>query len=39
MAEYFRDAVLEIVDPNVLKQVIDELDGFGIPQARAGCEG
>ncbi len=28
MAEYFRDAVLEIVDPNVLKQVIDELDGF-----------
>lgn len=28
VAEYFRDAVLEIVDPNVLKQVIDELDGF-----------
>jgi type I restriction enzyme M protein len=28
IAEYFRDAVLEIVDPNVLKQVIDELDGF-----------
>lgn len=26
IAEYFRDAVLEIVDPNVLKQVIDELD-------------
>jgi type I restriction enzyme M protein len=26
VAEYFRDAVLEIVDPNVLKQVIDELD-------------
>ena len=23
-----RDAVLEIVDPNVLKQVIDELDGI-----------
>jgi len=28
VAEYFRDAVLEILDPNVLKQVIDELDGF-----------
>lgn len=27
VAEYFRDAVLEIVDPNVLKQVVDELDG------------
>lgn len=26
VAEYFRDAVLEIVDPAVLKQVIDELD-------------
>ncbi len=26
IAEYFRDAVLEIVDPSVLKQVIDELD-------------
>ena len=24
--EYFRDAVLEITDPNVLKQVVDELD-------------
>jgi type I restriction enzyme M protein len=28
VAEYFRDAVLEIVDPNVLKRVIDELDGI-----------
>src|SRR5215813_7074730 len=28
VAEYFRDAVLEIVDPNVLKQVIDEIDGI-----------
>lgn len=28
VADYFRDAVLEVVDPNVLKQVIDELDGF-----------
>lgn len=26
VAEYFRDAVLEITDPNVLKQVIDEID-------------
>ncbi len=26
VAEYFRDAVLEIVDPNVLKQVVDEID-------------
>jgi len=28
VAEYFRDAVLEIVDPNVLKQVIDEIDAI-----------
>jgi type I restriction enzyme M protein len=28
VADYFRDAVLEITDPNVLKQVIDELDGI-----------
>ena len=28
VAEYFRDAVLEIVDPNVLKQVVDELDAI-----------
>ncbi|MDF0674048.1 MAG: class I SAM-dependent DNA methyltransferase [Nitrospira sp.] len=28
IAEYFRDAVLEIVDPNVLKHVMDELDGI-----------
>jgi type I restriction enzyme M protein len=26
VAEYFRDAVLEINDPNVLKEVVDELD-------------
>jgi len=26
VAEYFRDAVLEITDPNVLKKVVDELD-------------
>ncbi|MDE0224325.1 MAG: class I SAM-dependent DNA methyltransferase [Gammaproteobacteria bacterium] len=28
VADYFRDAVLEVVDPNVLKQVIDELDSI-----------
>src|SRR5207244_122266 len=28
VAEYFRDAVLEIVDPAVLKQVVDELDNI-----------
>lgn len=28
VSEYFRDAVLEIVDPNVLKQVVDEIDAF-----------
>ena len=28
VADYFRGAVLEIVDPNVLKQVIDELDAI-----------
>jgi len=28
VAEYFRHAVLEIVDPNVLKQVVDELDSI-----------
>lgn len=28
VAEYFRNAVLEITDPNVLKQVIDELDSI-----------
>lgn len=26
VADYFRDAVLEITDPNVLKQVVDEID-------------
>src|SRR5262245_4610098 len=26
VADYFRDAVLDITDPHVLKQVIDELD-------------
>ena len=32
VAEYFRNAVLEIVDPNVLKQVVDELDSIDFRQ-------
>lgn len=36
IAEYFRDAVLEIVDPNVLKQVVDEIDGIDF--ARLGTD-
>jgi len=28
VAEYFRDAVLEITDPNVLKELVDELDSI-----------
>jgi type I restriction enzyme M protein len=28
VAEYFRDAVLEITDPNVLKQAVDEIDSI-----------
>jgi type I restriction enzyme M protein len=36
VAEYFRDAVLEIVDPQVLKQVIDEIDS--IPFSKLGSD-
>lgn len=36
VAEYFRDAVLEIVDPQILKQVIDEIDS--IPFAKMGSD-
>lgn len=39
VAEYFRDAVLEIVDPNVLKQVVDELDGFEFRKLGADVKG
>jgi len=28
VAEYFRDAVLEVTDPNVLKKVVDEIDSI-----------
>jgi type I restriction enzyme M protein len=30
VADYFKDAVLEITDPNVLKQVVDEIDGLAL---------
>ncbi len=39
VAGYFRDAVLEITDPNVLKQVIDELDGIGFQKLGPDVKG
>ncbi|MBM4331130.1 MAG: SAM-dependent DNA methyltransferase [Deltaproteobacteria bacterium] len=39
IAEYFRDAVLEIVDPNVLKQVIDEIDGIDFAKLGTDVKG
>ena len=39
VAEYFRDAVLEIVDPNVLKQVVDELDSIDFRQLGPDIKG
>lgn len=39
IAEYFRDAVLEIVDPNVLKQVIDEIDGINFAKLGTDVKG
>jgi type I restriction enzyme M protein len=39
IAEYFRDAVLEIVDPNVLKQVIDEIDGIALQKLGTDVKG
>lgn len=39
IAEYFRDAVLEIVDPNVLKQVIDEIDGIDFSKLGTDVKG
>lgn len=39
VAEYFRDAVLEIVDPNVLKQVVDELDGIAFKKLGPDVKG
>lgn len=39
IAEYFRDAVLEIVDPNVLKHVVDEIDGIGFAKLGTDVKG
>jgi type I restriction enzyme M protein len=39
VAEYFRDAVLEIIDPNVLKQVVDELDAFNFQKMGPDVKG
>jgi type I restriction enzyme M protein len=39
IAEYFRDAILEIVDPNVLKQVIDEIDGIAFQKLGTDVKG
>jgi type I restriction enzyme M protein len=39
IAEYFRDAVLEIVEPNVLKQVIDEIDGIDFSKLGTDVKG
>jgi len=39
IAEYFRDAVLEIVDPNVLKQVIDEIDSIDFQKLGTDVKG
>lgn len=39
IAEYFRDAVLEIVDPNVLKQVIDEIDAIAFSKLGPDVKG
>lgn len=39
VAEYFRDAVLEIRDPNVLKQVVDEIDRIHFRQLGADIKG
>ena len=39
IAEYFLDAVLEIVYPNVLKQVIDEIDGIDFAKLGTDVKG
>lgn len=39
IAEYFRDAVLEIVDPNVLKQVVDEIDSINFGKLGTDVKG
>ncbi len=39
IAEYFRDAVLEIVDANVLKQVVDEIDSIDFAKLGTDVKG
>jgi type I restriction enzyme M protein len=39
IAEYFRDAVLEITDPHVLKQVIDEIDSIDFQKLGTDVKG
>ncbi len=39
IAEYFRDAVLEIIDPNILKQVVDEIDGIDFAKLGTDVKG
>ena len=39
IAEYFRDAVLEITDPNVLKQVVDEIDSIDFAKLGTDVKG
>jgi type I restriction enzyme M protein len=39
IAEYFRDAVLEITDPNVLKQEVDEIDGIDFSKLGTDVKG
>ncbi|MCB9365897.1 MAG: SAM-dependent DNA methyltransferase [Calditrichaeota bacterium] len=39
VAEYFRDALLQIHDPHVLKQVIDEIDGLNLTKLGADVKG
>jgi type I restriction enzyme M protein len=39
IAEYFRDAVLEIIDPNVLKQVVDEIDSIDFAKLGTDVKG
>lgn len=39
VAEYFRDAVLEITDPAVLKQVIDEIDSIEFSKLGSDIKG
>ena len=39
VAEYFRDAVLEITDPNVLKLVVDEIDSINFSRLGTDAKG